>query len=54
MSFEAESQADILQRLKTDYRENAEVDVSLIEGTFSGDLLSANAVEFEKPIRKLT
>lgn len=48
MSFEAESQADILQRLKTDYRENAEVDVSLIEGTFSGDLLSANAVEFEK------
>lgn len=48
MSFEAESQSDILRRMKEDYESNAEENVSLIEGTFSGDVLSASAAEFEK------
>lgn len=43
-----QSQTDVLGRLKENYSKTAEEPVSTVEGTFSGDLLSANAVEFEK------
>lgn len=48
MSFEMETQTDILTRMKEDYRQTSKEDVSIIEGTFTGDMLSASAAEFEK------
>lgn len=46
--FEMESQQEILKRLKKYYAETAGDDVSVIEGSFTQDTLSANAKEFEK------
>lgn len=45
MSFEQQSQSDVLTRLKTDLA-TTENTQSAIEGTFNGDILSANSIEF--------
>lgn len=47
MSFEAQSQATVLARLKADLLSTGNTQ-SAIEGTFNGDQLSANSIEFEK------
>lgn len=46
MSFEAESKAAILERLKKDLT-GTENKQSTIEGSFNADMLTANAIEFE-------
>ncbi|KMO86061.1 hypothetical protein AB840_09975 [Megasphaera cerevisiae DSM 20462] len=45
MSFEQQSQSDVLARLKTDLATTKNTQ-SAIEGTFNGDMLSANSIEF--------
>lgn len=47
MSFEMQSEADILARLKTNLAADFNGQSS-IEGTFNADMLTANAVEFEQ------
>jgi len=47
MSFEAQSEADILSRLKVNLT-TALNGQSSVEGTFNSDMLTANAVEFEQ------
>lgn len=48
-----ETQLTVLERLKSSYRSNTASDPSLIEGSFTTDSLSANAVEFEKAYAEL-
>jgi uncharacterized phage protein gp47/JayE len=47
MSFEQQSQAAVLARLKANIATLKNTQ-SAIEGTFNGDILSANSIEFEK------
>ena len=46
--FEAEDHLTILSRLRKRFNENAGNKLTSVAGTFAGDTLSANAVEFEK------
>lgn len=53
MSFEQLSQADVLTRLKADLATLKNTQ-SAIEGTFNGDMLSANSIEFEKAYTEMS
>lgn len=46
--FEAEDHLTILRRLRKQFNEKSGNALTSVEGTFSGDAMSANAVEFEK------
>ncbi len=46
--FEAEDNLTILQRLKKFFNEKIGNTTTSVEGTFAGDILAANSIEFEK------
>lgn len=52
--FEAKTQESIQSELKTIYEKELNGQVSTIEGTFIGDNLAANAVEFEKSYAEMS
>lgn len=52
--FEARTQAETLEEMKRFYSDAFDGDLSTIEGTFVGDNLSANAVEFEKAYAEMS
>lgn len=52
--FEPETQASILKRLKALYLKLYNGDFPPVEGTFTGDALAANSVEFEKAYAEIS
>lgn len=52
MAFEIKTQDRVLQELKNAYENLYGGSLSDVSGTFVGDNLAANAVEFEKPTSK--
>lgn len=52
MSFEQQSENDVLTRLKADLA-STDNEVSTVEGTFNADILTANSIEFSEAYKEM-